>query len=240
VPVARATVTVRDAVPADLPRLLSLFAELRATGAWRMTRFKSDVDGTGVHVTRPIRLEADGSDSGVVAVPGSLTAQGDQSFLAATAIFEHAMTAGDERLLAAVNDAGEIVGMTVLSLETSGPTHDHSLMMSHFLVADGQRRQGVGRALVAAATAWADDLGVEGLGVSVFPSSREANRFYARLGFAPRAVVRVAPVQALKRRLGSEVPAAALDEERGVRRRRLRIGVTGNRAVVGARRNTLG
>ena len=238
---ARATVTVRDAVPADLPRLLSLFGELRATGAWRMTRFRSDVDGTGGHPTRPIKLETDGSDSGVVAVPGSLTAQGDQSFVTAAAIFEHAMNSSDERLLAAVDDAGEIVGMTVLAIESSGPTHEHSLMMSHFLVAAGRRRQGVGRALIAASTAWADDLGVDGLGVSVFPSSREANRFFARLGFAPRTVVRIAPVQALKRRLGSEVPAAALDEERGVRRRRLRIGVTGNRAaVVAARRHTLG
>ena len=73
--------------------------------------------------------------------------------------------------------------------------------MSHAVVADRHRRRGAGRALVAAAAAFAEERGLDQLVVSVHPGSREANRFFARLGFAPLAVRRSAPVAAVRRRL---------------------------------------
>ena len=64
-------------------------------------------------------------------------------------------------------------------------------------------RRGVGRALVAAAAAFCDEIGAEHVVVNVFPQVREANRFYAKLGFSPLVVRRVAPVSStLRRTLG--------------------------------------
>ena len=74
--------------------------------------------------------------------------------------------------------------------------------------------------------------------VAVYAASREANRFFARLGFAPVSVNRVAPVAGLRRILGAEVPAAEADSGDGARRRRLRLGITGGRTPTAVRRRT--
>ena len=72
--------------------------------------------------------------------------------------------------------------------------------------ATGYQRRGAGKALVAAVTAFAEERGLDQIVVSVHPGSREANRFFARLGFAPLAVRRVAPVAVVRRRLsGADV-----------------------------------
>jgi len=147
-----------------------------------------------------------------------------------------------ERLLVAVDRDDRIVGMTLLTLGSVSSMNDAcSVMMGHFTVRTLIRRQGIGRALIAAATAWAEEMGVDGVAVGVYPSSREANRFYARLGFAPVSMVRVAPTASLKRRLGCEVPVPGHDSDaQGARRRRLRVGVTSTRSLASARRNPLG
>jgi hypothetical protein len=54
----------------------------------------------------------------------------------------------------------------------------------------------------------------------VYPSLREASRFYARLGFAPVVLQRVAPVAIVRRRLGTDTGAFRFDD---VVRRRSRI-----------------
>jgi N-acetylglutamate synthase-like GNAT family acetyltransferase len=108
--------------------------------------------------------------------------------------------------------------------------------MNHFFVTPAARRCGAGRALLAAATAWAEQRGLEGLGVAVPPDSREANRYFARLGFAPVYVHRVAALSSLKRVLGSAVPAAAREESAYGARRRRRVGITGSRSVGRTRR----
>jgi predicted GNAT family acetyltransferase len=74
--------------------------------------------------------------------------------------------------------------------------------MSHAVVGDRHKRRGAGRALVCAAAAYAEQRGIEQLVVSVHPGSRDANRFFARLGSPPLAVRRTAPVAAVRRRLG--------------------------------------
>lgn len=205
----RAHVTVRDAVPEDMPGLLELFGELREAG--------------------PKRLPSGVGD------PAAMPAGAEARYLRAVADPE-------ERLLVAVDRNNRLLGMTLLTLGPVSSMNDaRSVMMGHFTVRSSIRRQGVGRALIAAATAWAEEMGVEGVGVAVFPSSREANRFYARLGFAPVSIVRVAPVAGLKRRLGSEVPVPGQDPDaHGARRRRLRVGVTSTRSLAAVRRNPLG
>jgi GNAT superfamily N-acetyltransferase len=106
---------------------------------------------------------------------------------------------------------GEIIAMAQLS--RTPPTlfsETPSVELSGMVVADAHRRRGAGKALVTAAVAYAEELAADNVVVSVFPQHRDANRFYARLGFAPYVVRRVASVTALRRRLGSPEGRAAL------------------------------
>src|SRR6266576_4339118 len=116
--------------------------------------------------------------------------------------------------------ADETLGMSVLTRSSLGPLSSVSaVQLNHVVVANGHRRHGVGHALLAAATAYADEIGAEHVLVGVSPGLRDANRFYARLGFSPVVVRRMASVPALRRRLAdSEHPVATLEE---LTRRRL-------------------
>lgn len=191
----RASVTVRNGVPDDLPAVLELYDELCAAGP---------------RGTVPAPTEA-----------GSARA-------AVAARYARAIESPDERLAVVVTTQGEVVGMSLMTRATSsGLVEALAVHMNHVSVAAGHRRRGAGRALVAAATAWAEEIGAAGVAVPVYPSGREANRFFARLGFAPVSVTRVASVPALRRRLGSEVPSATLDEGHLMRRRRLRAATRG-------------
>lgn len=109
--------------------------------------------------------------------------------------------ARDSRILVA-QDGDRVVGMALLGMSRIGQLLDVlAVQVNYLIVADGHRRRGVGRALVAASVGFAEEVGADEVVVSVLPNLREANRFYARLGFAPLVVRRVAPVAVLKRRL---------------------------------------
>jgi ribosomal protein S18 acetylase RimI-like enzyme len=96
------------------------------------------------------------------------------------------------------------LGMALLTVSTANALVDvPAVHMSHAVVANKHRKRGAGKALVAAAAAFADEHGIEQLVVSVHPGSREAARFFARLGFAPQAVRRTAPVSVVRRRLSA-------------------------------------
>ena len=169
----RSAVTVRQAVPDDVPALVALWRELRDEGLRR----------------RGAAAETDELAAGRL---------------------ELALAEPDSRLIVAVFD-DEVVGMAQLlrtrpTLLSDGP----SVELSAMHVAHAHRRRGAGKALVTAAVAFADELAAESVVVSVFPQHRDANRFYARLGFAPYVVRRVASVPALRRRLGSPEGRAAL------------------------------
>lgn len=113
-------------------------------------------------------------------------------------------------LVVVVNGAQEPVGMALLTVAPANALLDlPAVHMSHAVVSDRHKRRGAGKALVAAAAAFADARGLEQIVVSVQPGSRDANRFFARLGFAPIAVRRVAPVAVVRRRLsqGESRPA---------------------------------
>lgn len=124
---------------------------------------------------------------------------------------------------------GEPAGMAVLRAIHPDPLScSQVVQISHAVVAHGKRRRGVGHALVAAAADFADELQVEHVSAGLYPSLRDASRFYARLGFAPLFVQRVAPVAIVRRRLGAESPTARVDDL--VRRRnRLRRPVPAQR-----------
>ena len=150
-----------------------------------------------------------------------------------------AVIADPQQRLLVAEDRDGLAGMVLCSIGTSSTLATApAVVLSHLTVAANSRRGGVGRVLVAAATQWAEESDVDHVRVAVYASSREANRFFARLGFAPVSVNRVAPVAGLRRILGAEVPAAEADSEDGARRRRLRLGITGGRTPTAVRRRT--
>ncbi len=63
------------------------------------------------------------------------------------------------------------------------------------------RRRGVGTALLEAATVFAEERGVPLMASAAFAGSRDANRFLARLGLAPQALLRAAPVHVVRHHL---------------------------------------
>jgi GNAT superfamily N-acetyltransferase len=130
--------------------------------------------------------------------------------------YAEVLTDARSRVVLAVGESDETLGMAVLTRTSADPRVDiPAVQMSHVVVANRYRRKGAGRALVAAAAAYAEEVGLEQVVVGVHPGSREVNRFYARLGFAPLVMRRVASVSALRRRLA----ASELRPGPGLRRR---------------------
>lgn len=100
------------------------------------------------------------------------------------------------------DEAEEVLAMALLTVAPANALLDiPAVHMTHAVIPDKHRRRGAGKALVAAAAAFAEERGIEQLVVSVHPSARDAARFFARLGFAPLAVRRTAPVSVVRRRL---------------------------------------
>jgi len=129
--------------------------------------------------------------------PGSATAR-----TALEQRLREALDDDDRHLVLVVGEADEPLGMALFTVSSANALLDApALHMSHAIVADRHKRRGAGKALVAAAAAHAEQRGLDQLVVSVRPGSRDANRFFARLGFAPLAVRRTAPVSSVRRRL---------------------------------------
>jgi len=185
------SVRVRPATPDDLPDLLGFAAELRE-------QLTAGVEGKRA---RP-------------------AASNGRSSLEAR--YLEALDDPERHLVIAVAEDDSPLGMALFSVALANALLDApALHVSHAVVADRHRRRGAGKALMAAAAAFAEERGLEQVVVSVNPGSRDANRFFARLGFAPLAVRRVAPTAVLRRRL---VPGDVRTVEHVVRRRPRRIG----------------
>ena len=65
------------------------------------------------------------------------------------------------------------------------------------------RRHGIGSALMDAGVTWAEELGIGHVATAAVSGSRDANRFMARIALGPYAVLRVAPVHAVRSRLAA-------------------------------------
>lgn len=114
---------------------------------------------------------------------------------------------------------GVVVGMACFIGRPMGPFVEATVVQIDYLhVRPAYHRRGAGRALVAAAAAFCDEIGAEHVVVNVFPQVREANRFYAKLGFSPMVVRRVAPVSTLRRTLALD--GAEHDRRAGILARR--------------------
>lgn len=171
---ARSSLHVRTATPEDVPAVVAFGEELR---------------DLAITPTAEIVRSRGGA-------AGSTRAYLEQCYLDA---IEDPL----RELVVVVDDADEPLGMALLFVAPANALVDiPAVHMSHAVVGDRHKRRGAGRALVAAAATYAERRGIEQLVVSVHPGSRDANRFFARLGFAPLAVRRTAPVAAVRRRLG--------------------------------------
>ena len=113
-----------------------------------------------------------------------------------------AVAADDRTRILVAEYSDGIAGFAVLTLDPLAPLYDcPTVQLSYLLVRPQLRRRGVGRAILTAATSYAERVGAEHVLVNVFPAMRDANRYFARLGFSPMAVRRVAAVSTLRRRL---------------------------------------
>jgi ribosomal protein S18 acetylase RimI-like enzyme len=113
---------------------------------------------------------------------------------------------------------GAPAGMVVLQATRPDPFTDARIVnVAHLVVSNRTRNNGVGRALMAAAADFAAERRLDQVSVSVYPSLRDASRFFARLGFSPAATRRVAPLSVLRRRLGADPATPALGD--AIRRR---------------------
>jgi GNAT superfamily N-acetyltransferase len=122
--------------------------------------------------------------------------------------------------LASIN--GEVAGFMVLTTSPlSGLIDAPSVSVDQLYVVPESRRAGAAHALLSRAAGIAETLGCEQVATCVPAQAREANRFFARLGFSSYVVRRVTPTSALRRRLAGEEPRAGLDQVLS-RRRSLR------------------
>lgn len=140
--------------------------------------------------------------------------------------------ASPEQRIVVVEYDGQVAGAVFLRISTLSPINLETCVQSvHPRVFDQYRRHGAGHALMEAATAFAEENGILHVVTAVPQSSREANRFMARLGLAPVVSYRIAPTTLLRSRLSPARPTAAAMAA-GV------SGTDGNRAkVLTARRS---
>ena len=115
-----------------------------------------------------------------------------------------AIIADHERIIfVAVSEADEVVGFVAAREDDLATiTRTPVLNVSHLIVLPKFRKKGVGRALLAAVVQLADDRGVDHVTATAGTGARDANRYLARLGFAPLVIRRIAPTSVLHRSLG--------------------------------------
>lgn len=97
---------------------------------------------------------------------------------------------------------GEPVGYLVLSDTTTGVFVDAPCVaIDQLYVRAEWRKHGVARQLLSTAATYADRMGADQIASNVPAQVRDANRFFARLGFTPTVVRRVTTPSALHRKL---------------------------------------
>lgn len=99
-------------------------------------------------------------------------------------------------------DADAALGVVCAGLTDVGVwTETPGVQVSGLHVRPGARHRGVARALLEAAVGCADKWGCGSIVASVPPGDREANRFFARLGFGQSATHRMVEVGQLRKRV---------------------------------------
>ena len=146
-----------------------------------------------------------------------------------------ALAREDVRAYLAFHD-GQAVGYMVLTHSPlSGLTDTPCVCIDQLYVAETARRQGAAKALLTAAATYAERFGADQIATCVPSQGRDANRFFARLGFSSYVVKRVTTTAGLRRKLQGEEHRGGLALVLQQRRRSLRArsGRVGDRQLVG-------
>lgn len=121
-------------------------------------------------------------------------------------IIKTAAESPEQRLLVAEHD-GAPVGAVFLRATTFGPLNlEPTLQTFAPHVVPAYRRKGVGHALMEAAVAFAEELGIGHVASAAAAGSRDGNRFLARLGLGPQGIFRMAPTATVRGRLEAVRP----------------------------------
>jgi GNAT superfamily N-acetyltransferase len=124
-------------------------------------------------------------------------------------IIEEASANPDQRLVVAEYD-GRVAGAVHVRLTTITPLNlDVCVQVMSPNVFPEFRRHGVGRALMDAAVGWGEERGAGHVATAAAMSSRNGNRFMARLALAPVATLRLAPTTVVRAKLMSQLPPVA-------------------------------
>lgn len=110
------------------------------------------------------------------------------------------------------------VGYVVLAERLFGLSEVSDIAIDQLFVVKDARRQGVAHQLLATAISQAERTGCERIISHVPAADREANRFFARLGFGSSVIRRVTTTSALRRKILGGADVSAFDNV--LRRRR--------------------
>ena len=192
---SRSRVVTRTARPADLPAVLSLVRQHRADAhAEDVLTGHTRLNAAAAGFRR--LLEDPGHRVVLAVLPGAYAADGG--------------AAGEVAVGLAV------LGLDPLSLVLGNP----QVTVDTFVVQREHRRRGAGSALLAAATAYAQERGAGHVVATAGGHQAERQRFLARLGFAPLTTRRIVAVDSLARSLAAWQRGGAV--VRGPRRGALR------------------
>lgn len=129
-------------------------------------------------------------------------------------IIKNAAASPEQRLVVVECD-GEVAGAVFLRLTTVSPLNlEQAVQAINPRVFDQYRRRGAGRALMESAASFAEENGVLHVATAVPSTSRDANRFMARLGLAPVATYRTVPTAVLRSRVALSRPQRGHDSGR--------------------------
>ncbi len=119
--------------------------------------------------------------------------------------------ASPEQRFIVVEYDDHVAGAVFLRLSTVSPINLEPCVQSvQPRVFDQYRRRGVGRTLMEAAVAFAEENGVLHVTTAVPATARDANRFMARIALAPAATFRIAPTSVVRSRLTPAAPVGAV------------------------------
>jgi GNAT superfamily N-acetyltransferase len=111
----------------------------------------------------------------------------------------------DERMLVGLAE-GHVVAAVHLRRAPLSPLQTETAVHTSYLqVHPEHRRRGYARALLDAAVAWAEEKDVTHITAITNSSSRDTNRFLARLGLATGATLRIASTSTVRRKLSPEL-----------------------------------
>ncbi|WP_175539720.1 GNAT family N-acetyltransferase [Nocardioides exalbidus] len=125
--------------------------------------------------------------------------------------------AREDQCVAVAEIDGEVAGAVYLEASTFTPLNlEPAVLAVSPHVFQRFRRKGVGSALMEVACRFAEQHGISHVQTAAAAEARDANRFMARLSFAPQATLRAATTSAVRARLpqSRQVTPAATSKQR--------------------------